>query len=72
MTIKTLNDLAYIGSNSHRVHFNALVVQKLRLVFGGHWIRRLSVCDDDHDLCCVCSGAMLWLEAVFTDKLKSV
>ena len=72
MTIKTLNDLAYIGSNSHRVHFNALVVEKLRLVFGGHWIRRLSVCDDDQDLCCVCSGAMLWLEAVFTDKLKSV
>ena len=72
MNIKSLNDFAYIGSNSHRVHFDALVVEKLRLVFGGNWIRRLSVCDDDHDLCCVCSSAMLWLKAVFTDKLKSV
>ena len=39
MNIKSLNDLAYIGSNSHRVHFDALVVEKLRLVFGGNWIR---------------------------------
>lgn len=64
-------NLTYIRAHADGVYQDPLMVKQLRLVFCSGRIRRLSIRDHDHDLCCVCSRAVLWFEAIISDKLET-